>query len=326
MMHSRTHQQLAAGLLLLAATFCGCATEVATRSNPNAPVAEAQRVVGTSVWLRPPPGYAVADSFTGFIDIGTGASIMVTEMATPSQAMIAEMTKPNLATRGIQMKKRSEAKFGIHDGILIRGTQFASGVAAFKYMGVFGDETKTLMVVANAPGGIRENQESALRDSVNSATYLPTSVVDQFDGLSYRIRETERLKINRRIQNSLSVAPPDTPTVTIYPFMIVGPSLNPVAVSNLENLARQRLLVIKGLTEITTLESKTLTAGGRDTDQILATAKDVDSGETVDIFQAITLHDTYYYLIQGFANRNQSDEFMAEFETVANSLTFPTSQ
>jgi hypothetical protein len=279
-------------------------------------------IPGATVRLQPPPGFVPADRFPGFQWADAGSSIMVTEMPGPVGDVRAGMTKEGLASRGMTLRSLEVTRVAGREAILISVTQVASGVVVEKWMVLFGDESTTVMIVATFPHALASELRKPLRDAVLSAEWNPSRRVDRFEGLRFRLTETDRLKIANRMANMLlltaggvagRLSPGD-------PFLVVGSSISEADIHDLERFARQRLARMVTIKDLTNIEGRQVIVDGATAYELTADARDEKADTALRVYQVVLLDGRYYYLFQGKVGAAKADEYLPEFRQVTKSF------
>jgi hypothetical protein len=284
----------------------------------------AVRVSGTRVSVLVPPGFEPVVQAPGFRDKETGSSLVVTEIPGPFAAVRAGLTAEGLATRGMQLLSAEEVRIASRDGVLMAASQQVGGAIFRTWMGVFGTNNATVMVVAAYPEALAGKMSALLRRAVLSAEWGPDVVVDPFEGLLFRLREGKTLKIAGRMSNALMLTRGGTsgPPPPAEPMLVVATSLTEVEVGDLETFAKARLMQTAQVKEITDIEGRTVTVGGSPGYEIRAAARDLKTGAPLVVYQLVAVRGRQYYLVQGLVGAAGADEYIPEFRAVASSLTF----
>jgi hypothetical protein len=293
---------------------------VVAQSDPQVPV----RVSGTRVSLTVPPGFEPVVQAPGFRNVETGSSLVVTEIPGPFVAVRAGLTAQGLATRGMHLLSTENVRISSQEAVLLAASQQVNGVPVRTWMGLFGSDTATVMVVAAYPEVFAEKMSAVLRRAVLSAAWSPDLVVDSFEGLQFRLREGRTLKIASRMSNALmltrgGVTGPLPPT---EPLLVVASSLSEVEIGDIEAFAKARLMQIVQVKEITGVEGRKTVAGGRPAYEIRAAARDLKTGAPLVVYQLVAGMGRQYYLVQGLVGAAAADEYMPEFREIGSSLTF----
>ncbi len=280
-------------------------------------------VPGTKVSLEPPTGFSPSSQFPGFMDEDTLASIMVTEIPAPYADISGSMTPGALEQGGMALLESSQTTISGREGLLLHVTQRAGGVQFEKWMALFGDDVQTVMVVGTYPQESAPTLSEPIRLAVLSSEWDLTRNPGLFDGLTFRIEETETLKFARRLSNMLlltrngqqgQVAPQD-------PFAVVGASISEVEIADLAAFSRQRLESTAQLENVSEVEGHQVTVDGMEAYELVANAVEGRSHTPLRVYQLVALHDRNYFLVQGFVGADQGDSFLTEFRQLGESLT-----
>lgn len=307
-------------LLVIVATLLACGHARASQSEQQAAV----QVPGTRVSVVVPIGFEPAKQFPGFQQVDTGSSIMITEMPAPFRAVRGGMTEEGLASHGMTLLSTQQVQIAELDGLLISASQKASGIAFRKWLGIFGTDSATVMVVATFPEAVATKMSEPLKRTVLSAAWDMGSDIGLFDGLTFRIQEPATLKIANRMSNMLMLTTGGAPgpLAPNEPFLIVGSSISEVEIDNIEEVAKSRIMQTAKVTDISDIKGKSVTIGGVPGYEIIAAAKDSDSGTELVLYQVIVVRGTSYYIAQGLVGASVADKYVPEFREVASSLSF----
>jgi hypothetical protein len=246
---------------------------------------------------------------------------VITELPAPVEEITAGFTAEGLLSRGMTLLSSEEATVAGLRGRLFSVTQMANGATFEKWMAVFGNSSATVLVVATYPQTLASELRTTMRSAALSATWNPDAKVDLFDGLSFRIRESEHLKIKSRLQNTLLLAPPEHSSGSpAEPFVVVGSSHSPVQVDDLEGFARRRLVQTAKIANLRDIEGASAEAAGLPAYELTARASDPESGESLAVYQLVLVSGSSYYLVQGMVGESAFDDYLKEFREVARSL------
>ena len=104
------------------------------------------------------------------------------------------------------------------------------------------------------------------------------------------------------------------------PILIAGSALTDWPIGDRKEFSRKRLQLTATVTaiEIETLDE--VRVDGLEAVEILAKAKDTDSGKEIRLYQMMVFKGQTYYLIQGMVSLRREDEFMADFQAMARSF------
>jgi hypothetical protein len=179
-----------------------------------------------------------------------------------------------------------------------------------------------VMIVATFPQALASELRKPMRDAVLSAEWNPSRRVDRFEGLRFRLTETDRLKIANRMANMLlltaggvagRLSPGD-------PFLVVGSSISEADIHDLERFARQRLARMVTIKDLTNIEGRQVIVDGATAYELTADARDEKADTALRVYQVVLLDGRYYYLFQGKVGAAKADEYLPEFRQVTKSF------
>lgn len=299
-----------------AALLIAIGTNLAAGATP-----EVIGIPGTRVSIEAPPDFVLASQFAGLQNPELASSIMISELPAPVAGVTAGFTAEGLLSRGMTLRSSEEVSVAGRPRRLISVTQVANGTTFEKWMAAFGNSSATVLVVATYPQTLASKLRAPMRSAVLSATWNPDARLDPFDGLSFRIRESKHLKIQNRVQNTILLAhPARSPSSPAEPFAVVGSSYSPVRIDDLERFARQRVTQTAQISDLRDIQGGYVEAAGRPAYEITARANDLESGESLSVYQLVLVEGDTYYLMQGMVGESRFDEYLPEFREVARSL------
>jgi len=162
-----------------------------------------QHVEGSNLFLIPPPGFAEATNFQGFLQESSGASIMVIEIPGPFSESTKGFTEEGLKSQGVVLNKREEVKVNGYQGLFITAEQLAYGVNYSKYILVFGDEQNSFMVNGAYPKKVQELKSDML-EAIYSVVYESDMVVDPLSSVPFSlVTDNTKLKFATNMGGSL---------------------------------------------------------------------------------------------------------------------------
>jgi hypothetical protein len=136
-------------------------------------------VAGTDVSLDAPEIFVAAREFPGIVWSNAAghllASVHVAVMQAPVQTSWATVTAEALASRGIVLVHREQAHVEGRDALLVEATQQKDGNHFRKWWAIFGDATRTVMVVGTIGDAALPEQKRMVREIVTSASWRGTS-------------------------------------------------------------------------------------------------------------------------------------------------------
>lgn len=214
--------------------------------------AQPVRIPGTKVTLSPPEGFSVAQQYPGLERRDVQASMMVTELPVPAVDMMRSMTAPALATKGMILISARDITINQSPARLLQVGQKAATGEVLKWMLIAGDTQTTIMVV----GTFREASSEigdAIRQSLLTVSWGSAQPSSAFEGLSFRLTPTGKMKLARRLSNMLMFTESGTTgsrgaTEALY---LAGHSLGQGQITDVQGFAESRAkqtTLIKGIT------------------------------------------------------------------------------
>jgi hypothetical protein len=117
-----------------------------------------------------------------------------------------------------------------------------------------------------------------------------------------------------------SMSDPEQTNEPTAPFFIAAPSLSDVPIQNQRQFAVDRLYETAE-TRIATIRSNLeVTIDGLDGYEIIAEGEDSDSEIPVVVYQVMLFDGDSYYLMQGLVGMQQAEEYLPEFQAMAESF------
>lgn len=284
--------------------------------------AEVTRISGTRVSLEPPSDFVAAPRFPGFMKAEAGSSIMVTELSAPVAQVTENMTREGLASRGMVLVTSSKARIANRDALLLHATQEVQGATSEKWMVIFGNAAQTVMIVGTYPRPLAATMSEPIRQAMLSARWNPDQEVDLFEGLPFRVAETESLKFAKRISNMILLTHDGAPAAVSpdSPFAVVGTSISDTDLGDLAGVARHRLEQTAQITGLANLQGKATRIDGLPAYEITADAQDSGSGARLVVYQALIAEGRQYFIVQAMVGSAGAHRFLPQFQEIAASL------
>lgn len=248
-------------------------------------------VRGTDVRLQPPVGLEESSLFPGFSQESSQTSIMVTQMPTAPDGLLAEFTAEALLTRGMTLVEKEEMEFLGAPALLLRATQMAHGIEFEKLVLIFGETGRTAVLVAIYPAENASQMRAPMRASLLSANWDNAREGINLDGLPFQIEESENFTINKRFSDALLLTKDgaEPPLPQEAPFIVVAPSIVEINESDVAELALSKLQTSKDYKDYVILVEEALDVAELPAYEIQANAVDVKTGESVALYQLFIL-------------------------------------
>jgi hypothetical protein len=299
-----------------------CLTTVAHPS-----FAQAVRVPGTTVSLAPPEGFSFAKQYPGFERPDVQASIMVTELPVAAPEMIRSMTGPALAAKGMMLISAADAVINGKPARLLHVRQKTSGGEVLKWMLIAGDTKATFMIVGTFNEGVSPGIGDSIKQSLLSTSWGSAASSSPFEGLSFRVTPTARLKLAQRVSNMLMFTESgtiETPgsTEALY---IAGHSIGQGRIGDLRRFSESRATQTTLTKDIGNFTGHLIQVHGLEAYELEADASDARSGRAMRLYQVIIPDETGYFILQGLIRADRAGEIVPEFRTLTASFRALTS-
>jgi hypothetical protein len=188
----------------------------------------------------------------------------------------------------------------------------------------FGDESKSVLVTATFPAE-REAEMSKLLKPIVLATKRDQEAKPPEPGADspLTIKVSPKLKATTSIGKTLmftkdGVVPAKSPE---DPLFVAAPSVGKASVADNRDFSVRRLYQT-AKTKVGKISStKPISIDGLDGFEIVADAKDADSGTPLVLYQVTLFDDGNYILMQGLVGKKVSGTYLPEFEAMARSMT-----
>jgi hypothetical protein len=246
----------------------------------------------------------------------------------PAQAfdqLSSGLTKEALKKQGLDMKSRETVKIGSKSGILIGGAM-TGPVSGRKWVLVVKDPDMTGLVIAQVRGGQDGYSDSQIRDALKSVALRGSvSLEEQISALPFRIGDKAGFRPVRVLGgNSIlyTDGPQDTIKAVEQPMVILAASLQPLPPPGeaRNQFARAALNSNQILKDIRIERSEAFRLKGQDWHEIVARAKEAESGQDIVVMQSIQFDGNRYVRMVGLTRAEQRDQNLPRFRAVADGL------
>lgn len=280
------------------------------------------RVPGTPYGLRPPPQFALADRFPGFQWKERQATIEVTELDTPFAKAQAGMTRDGLASKGMTLLGSEPVTVDGREMVLLHVAQSKDGTEFLKWMLAGGDGATTTVIVGAFPKASARELSEPVKRAVLTATRGNGDTRDLFEGLSFTVTPTERLKVAGRMNALLILTEsgqitPDDVNEGIYR---VGYAAEKKPVRDVRAFSEERARQNVELEHLRNLRGKAVQLGGLRAYELIADGKSSDHGDATRLYQVIAVDGGGYFIIQARVGLDRSEDTLPEFRRVTSSF------
>jgi hypothetical protein len=104
--------------------------------------------------------------------------------------------------------------------------------------------------------------------------------------------------------------------------MIVGSAYREFPIDDVEEFTKDRIMQTDHVEDIGDIEGEAVTIEGSPGYELIATAKDSQTGIPMMLYLLVVARDDTYYLAQGLVGAEAAEKYMPEFLVIARSITF----
>jgi hypothetical protein len=143
-----------------------------------------------------------------------------------------------------------------------------------------------------------------------------------FEGLLFRIEQSEKLKIAGRIANMLMLneSGSTTPAAPGAPLYVIGNSVSQTAIDDLPAFARARAANTAQVKDLREIKGIAIKLGGLNAYELIADAADAKSGGPIKFYQVIAPDGENYFIVQGLVAAARAGEYVPEFQRITGSF------
>ena len=278
--------------------------------------------VGLSITA--PAEFTRAESFHGFQQDSTGASLVLASLPGAYREVVSGFTSAGLASQGMTLIKKDSVQIHGQDGLLLSLSQEAYGVVYQKWLVVFGDNELTYLVTANFPETVASLVGDKLKNSALSVK--PIALESGSGALDFRITPVAGLKetdspgaLGKFVAYTQTGSfPTETPD---EPIFIAAPSAGQPPVSDPVAYAENRLLKTAGIKDISVKSKEPIELDGVAGVKIFADGVQDQTNTPFFVYQVMLFYEAGGYLLMiGMAPSNVLEEYAQIFEATANSF------
>lgn len=288
-------------------------------------------VPGTGVGLVPPKGMVPAQSFSGFEDRASGASILVAEFPAEAYAQILPTITPEgLAGSGLQQASPAvDWKIaGGQGGRLIRGRQTAHGTIFRKWVMLAKGPSTTVMLSVQVPDQKSGTITDAAVDAALKTVTLkaPPTMEQQVEALPFKIDDFAGFRVVRVLAGSgllLTEGPRDTIPDASQPVVIVANAIGGIAANDKaerEAVAQQAFATIAGVSDVSIVSQKIEEKDGVTWSRIEGRGTYRGSAEAVATLQIMRFGKEGYIRIVAIARTLGAEAILARVDGLAASV------
>ncbi|NEQ53309.1 MAG: hypothetical protein F6K11_24770 [Leptolyngbya sp. SIO3F4] len=210
-------------------------------------------IPGTSVSLDPPPGFTVAENFSGLENSQNGSSITINELPLEAYEQIStifsteETATEALLRQGIAIEEYTVLDVGEAQVPLLRGTQQAAGGAVTKYLTLFKGEA-TILVTFNIIDPDEVTQDIVETTVASITLSAAPTIDDKISQLPFSFQTVDPFEVSEVIGGSaalLSTEKGPDPT-GLKPIVIITRGQNVIYSQNAAEISEGLLRGTRG--------------------------------------------------------------------------------
>lgn len=275
-------------------------------------------ITGTKCSLVPPIGFEVAKNFSGFQEVTSGASIMITEMPGPYLTIANGFTAEALASRGMKLLNKQTIFFQSDSATYIELSQPANGTVYFKQMLIFGDASNTVLVNGIYPESSKTIAAN-IKESILSTVYDANKKEDPLEAASFSIdTKGTAFKAVKYASGSL-IFSIDGKIPTSKPTFIVGNSIAKVATTDRKKYTEERLKKLPRGEFIDIKQMNEIRIQQMDGYEIVAEGMNKEGFPTL-LYLVMVFNNTGDYYIMLGESTEDFEKYTSLFKVMAKSL------
>ena len=235
---------------------------------------------GKALGLKPPAGFELSKTFSGFVDAKSGSSFLLIQLPAEAFAEVkAGMTSEGLASQNIEITSSEPIRIGEYDGLLVRGVQTSGEAKVNKWILVLETPEAAFLVTAQDLTGDSLDDATVLA-TLNSIDVRKTPPVEvQVESLPFTMGDLAGFRVVRTVAGSgvlLTKGPKDVVTDGSQPVLIIQrPIERPFPTSVFPaDLAEQLLRSVQTLNITKVGDTVDRTVAGSDGFETIAEATD----------------------------------------------------
>ncbi len=278
------------------------------------------------IGIVPPQDMTPSRRFSGFENEERAAAISFVEMPAGAYAQLTSgLSKEALKKQGLNVTIRETVKLGSKSGILVGGAM-TGPVTGRKWLLAVKDEDMTALVIAQVRGGQDGYSDAQMRDALKSVTLRgPVSVEEQVSALPFRIGDKAGFRPVKVLSGNsvlFTDGPKDAVKGVEQPIIILAASLNvpPPPGERRDQFARAALNSNQILQDIRIERAESFRLKGQEWHEIVAKAKEAESGQPVVVTQTIRFEPDRYVRMVGLTRVEQRERNLPRFRTVIDTI------
>ena len=277
---------------------------------------------GSRIGLVPPAGLTPGMSFQGFQDQANRVVLLVSEVSAQTYDKVAQdFTAEAIRASGMVEVSRETVRLASGDGLLVVTRQGENGTALRKWALLSRTEDLTAVVIGIVPEAAREAYpDAAMRAAFASLVIRARLTAEEMLAiLPYRLADLGGFRLLRASPDGTAVmtlGPNDTTLPTEQPYFMIAPrAVSPPQPAERESFAQRMLAGFLSRPNMRVVNSEQLRIGGAPGYQIVATAKDEQTGDELAMVQWLRFNPAVVQMF-GIARLDQWEKVLPHMRTV----------
>ncbi|ACL06106.1 hypothetical protein Dalk_4427 [Desulfatibacillum aliphaticivorans] len=283
----------------------------------------AEIVPGTGVDINPPANYIPSDRVTGFMNMETGASIVVMSLPGPyDECMKGGVMDPEeMRAKGVVIISQTPAVVDGNRATLISAKQFVNSVLYKKWILVTDRSSSTIFLMATYPADSPEREGVILKNVLLKAVFTKPSA--PLENLKFSVTAHEPFEIVEFTGQNVGLLPRGKFPIEDCntPFMVAGLSLTlKYDVSDRKAFVEKRIKNVASVKDVSIQSTKSIKIGELSGYVTMAIGKDEDTRTPMTIYQVILFDEDGYCMIMGLTPEAKRKEYLPTFQKIAESF------
>lgn len=294
-------------------------------SSATSPSRAAVAIPGTGVTLVPPPDFVPASAFSGFEHPQTSSRIAVVEFPGPASMAIAGYNEEVMKKAHMIVQNKESVTVDGMAGLLIYALNDSNGTSPEVLLGqwalIFGNDKRTVTIVAYFPFSLANRLAKPIRDSLVSAKWQET--INPLADLPFEITETRSLKFLTRTGNTVIYSGHEPGARLNQNPDFLAAELNEVEIQPPDRKEFCEA-VLSGnpdkFGQVFVESYNVVSIDGLSGCEIRATAVQVKDGARMFLYQVLLFEGNRAFVAFGWVALEQRDRYLADFQDMVASF------
>jgi hypothetical protein len=291
-----------------------------------AQMSETQFPVGSRLGLKPPAGFALSTTFSGFEDSANSAFIRLVALPSTAFGEIEKtVTNEALKKQGLVIEKRETPKLAGGKSLLVIARQDTNAGRIRKWLLIAPVADVTAMISFEISDKSKASySDASIRTALSSVTARATvPAEEQLSLVPFKLSELAGLRVagvvpGRAVQ--LTDGPKDIVDAIDQAYIVIGAAPGgPQQPAERDSFARLALGSMPNLKDVQILGAEAMRVGGQPGHEIRAAGKD-KTGTEVEIVQWMRFGSGGYMRMLGFAPKERWTQAFTKFRAVRDGI------